>query len=231
MKKRVFYTEAAYVFGLIFMALGAAFTELANFGMSMVVAPTYIIHLKVSEYLPWFTFGVAEYAVQGVIIVLVTVIMRKFKASYLVSFLTAILYGTLLDGAIYLLSGIPNDSLGIRVLCFVAGTAFCAIAVSLFFHTYISPEAYELIVKELARKFSFNINKVKTAYDCINTLLSVILSFIFFGFGVFKGVGVGTVVCALINGALIGKISFFLEKSFRFENKMGWEKFFHKIIT
>lgn len=228
MKKRVFYTEVSYLLGLVFMAFGAAFTELANFGMSMVVVPTYILHLKVSEYIPWFTFGVAEYVVQGIIIALVTLIMGRFKASYLVSFLTALLYGTLLDGAMYLISGLATDLIAVRMLWFVMGMVFCAIAVSLFFHTYISPEAYELIVKELAKKFSFNINKVKTAYDCISTLLSVIMSFAFFGFGELKGMGIGTVICALINGFIIGKISFILDRLFRFENKMGWEKFFNK---
>ncbi len=68
MKKRVFYTEISYVLGLIIMAFGAAFTEKADFGMSMVVAPAYILHLKVSEFLPWFTFGVAEYIFQGFLI-------------------------------------------------------------------------------------------------------------------------------------------------------------------
>lgn len=208
------------------MAFGAAFTELANFGMSMVVAPTYVLHLKISEYLPWFTFGVAEYVVQGIIIALVAVVMGRFKLSYLFSFVTALLYGTMLDGAMYLLSFLPADYFALRVVWFALGTIFCAMAVSLFFHTYISPEAYELVVKELAQKFSFNINKVKTAYDCINTALALILSFAFFGFGVFRGVGIGTIVCAMINGFLIGKISIALEQHFCFKNKMSWEIFF-----
>ena len=228
MKKRVFYTEISYLLGLVIMAFGAAFTELANYGMSMVVAPTYVLYLKVSEYLPWFTFGVAEYVVQGIIIALVTVIMRRFKLSYLFSFVTALLYGTLLDAAMYLLSYLPADLVVFSVLWFVLGTVLCAIAVALFFHTYISPEAYELIVKELAQNFTFNINKVKTVYDCINTVLALVLSFYFFGFGVFRGVGIGTIICAVFNGFLIGRISLLLEHFFRFENKMPWEKIFQK---
>lgn len=228
MKKRVFYTEICYLLGLVIMAFGAAFTELSDFGMSMVVAPTYILHLKVSEYLPWFSFGVAEYVMQAVIIALVTAILRRFKLSYLFSFVTALLYGTLLDGAMYLLAFMPADQLALRVIWFAIGSVLCATAVSLFFHTYISPEAYELIVKELAKKFSWNINKVKTSYDCINTVLSVVMSFAFFGFGVLKGVGIGTIICAIFNGYLIGKITEVLEKYFTFENKMPWESFFNK---
>ena len=77
-----------------------------------------------------------------------------------------------------------------------------------------------LIVKEISSKFSININKVKTVYDCISASLSVILSVGFFGFGVFRGVGGGTLVCALINGYLIGKISTFMEQRFDFVNKL-----------
>lgn len=221
MKKRVFYTEVSYVLGLIIMAFGAAFTELANFGMSMIVAPAYILHLKVSEILPWFTFGVAEYCMQGVIVVLTVIIVRRFKISYLFSFITALLYGTILDRAIYAVSFCKNESLGVRILWFIVGSVLCSVAVSLFFSTYISPEAYELIVKEISVKFSININKVKTVYDCISASIAVILSFGFFGFGVFRGVGIGTIICALVNGWMIGKISAYLETKFEFVNKLG----------
>lgn len=226
MKKKVFYTELSYVFGLVIMAFAAAFTEKADFGMSMVVAPAYILHLKVSEFLPWFTFGVAEYIFQGLLIVVTVIVMRKFKMSYLFSFVTAVLYGTLLDGAMTLISTLPENTFAIRVVWYVLGTVLCSLAVSLFFHTYISPEAYELIVKELSRKLNYNINKVKTAYDCFSVVLGIIMSFSFFGFGVFEGVKLGTVICAFINGFLIGRFSKLLEKHFDFKNKFNIQKYF-----
>ena len=43
--KKVFYSELAYVFGMVILALGTAMMELADFGMSMVVAPAYLVHL------------------------------------------------------------------------------------------------------------------------------------------------------------------------------------------
>ena len=226
MKKRVFYTEISYILGLVIMAFAAAFTEKADFGMSMVVAPAYILHLKVSEFLPWFTFGVAEYVFQGLLIIITVLIMRKFKISYLFSFVTAVIYGTLLDGAMALISTLPENTFAFRMLWYILGTVFCSFAVSLFFHTYLSPEAYELIVKEVAQKFNFNINKVKTSYDCISVVLGIIMSFAFFGFGVFKGVGLGTIFCALINGFLIGRFSNLLEKYFDFKNKFRIQKYF-----
>ena len=43
--KRVFYTELAYAIGITVLALGTALMERADFGMSMVVAPAYLLHL------------------------------------------------------------------------------------------------------------------------------------------------------------------------------------------
>ena len=224
MKKRVFYTELAYVLGLIIMAFAAAFTEKASFGMSMVVAPAYILHLKISEILPWFTFGVAEYCFQGLLVVLTVVVMRRFKLTYLFSFVTAIIYGTCLDLAMKIIAPLPDATFFPRLMWYIIGTVFCSLAVSLFFHTYLAPEAYELIVKEISGKTRFNINKVKTVYDCISVVLGIILSFSFFGFGVFKGVGVGTILCALINGFLIGRFSALLEKFFCFKDLLSKKK-------
>ena len=65
MKKRVFYSEMAYILGLLILALGTAFMERANFGVSMVVAPAYILHLALKGQFPFFTFGMAEYTLQA----------------------------------------------------------------------------------------------------------------------------------------------------------------------
>ena len=224
--KNVFYTELSYVLGLVIMAFAAAFTEKANFGMSMVVAPAYILHLKVSQFLPWFTFGVAEYVFQGLLVLLTIVVMGRFKASYLFSFVTALIYGTLLDVAIQIIAGLPENTFAIRILWYVLGTVLCSFAVSLFFHTYLSPEAYELIVKELSAKFGCDINKVKTVYDCFSVVLGILLSFSFFGFGVFEGVKWGTMICALINGFLISRFTKLLEHFFVFKNRLKIEKYF-----
>ena len=98
--------------------------------------------------------------------------------------------------------------------------------VSMLFHTYISPEAYELFVKEISAKAKMDINRFKTLYDCASCLIAVIMSFAFFGFGVFEGVKLGTVFCALINGSLIGLCSRFYEKHFTFKDGLKLRCFF-----
>ena len=42
--KKTFYCEAAYAIGLACLALSTALMATADFGVSMVVAPAYILH-------------------------------------------------------------------------------------------------------------------------------------------------------------------------------------------
>ncbi|MBQ5392090.1 MAG: hypothetical protein IIU44_06945 [Spirochaetales bacterium] len=224
--RKTFYTELAYVLGLIFVALGVAFMEKPDFGVSMVVAPAYILHLKISETYSFFTFGMAEYTLQAVLLIIMALVLRRFKLSYLFSFVTAVIYGFILDLCMLLVSYVPMENMALRITYYTLGMVLCSIGISLFFHTYIAPEVYELFVKEVSSKYGVEIHRFKTGYDICSCLIGVILSFIFFGFGVFRGVKWGTIICALINGTLIGLCSKFLEQRFEFKDGLGLRKYF-----
>ena len=226
MNQKTFYTEIAYLLGLLILALGTAFMERADFGVSMVVAPAYLIHLKVSEVLPFFSFGMAEYTLQAVVILAMILILRRIKLSYFFSFVTAVLYGLTLDGAMALIALLPEGSFGVKLGWFLIGMLLCSIGVSLLFHTYISPEAYELFVKEISAKLQRDSHKCKTAYDCVSCLIAILLSFLFFGFGHFEGVKLGTIFCALVNGSLIGRCTAWFEKRWDFQDGLPFRKYF-----
>lgn len=226
MKKKVFYSELAYIVGLVSLALSAAFMERADFGVSMVVAPAYLLHLKVSQYLPFFSFGMAEYTLQAVLLIVMVIVIRKFRLSYLFSFVTAVVYGFVLDLSMMCVAFIPSELLVTRIILYIIGLLGCAIGVSLLFHTYISPEVYELFVKEVSGIMKIDINKFKTIYDLSSCVLAIIMSFMFFGLWHFEGVKIGTVVCALLNGVTIGMFSKLFDKFFVFEDKLRLRKFF-----
>lgn len=226
--KKVFYTEMAYVVGILILAFGTALMERADFGMSMVVAPAYILHLKISQYISFFSFGMAEYTLQAVLILLLSLIMRKFKRAYLFSFVTAVIYGLALDAVMLLVNILPPVGMTGRIVCYLIGLLFCSIGVAFLFHTYISPEAYELFVKEFSAKSGAAINIVKTVYDCISCFIGIALSFAFFGLWHFEGVKFGTIICAVVNGFIIGKCSKMLESVFDFKDALKLRGSFDK---
>ena len=225
---RIFYTELAYVVGMAVLAIGTALMEKADMGMSMVVAPAYLLHRKVSLTLPWFSFGMAEYVFQALLLVLLCLVMGRGKKSYLFSFATAVFYGLMLDLALAGAALFPAATMAGRLGCYLGGMVLCSLGVAMLFRTYISPEAYELFVKELSAKHGWTISRVKTIYDCSSCLVGLILSFAFFGFGNFVGVKGGTIFCALVNGWLIGRCSGVLEKTFTFRDGLPLAKYFEK---
>ena len=226
MKKMVFYTEIAYVMGLVFLAIGTALMERAEFGVSMVVAPAYLLYLKLSQNLPFFTFGMAEYMLQGTLLLVMIIVLRRFRISFLFSFVTAVIYGFALDGAMYIVALLPGAGVAARVAFYVLGMLACSLGVAMLFHTYISPEVYELWVKEMSARTRIKIDRYKTGYDCVSCLIGIVLSFLFFGFGRFEGVKLGTIICALVNGFIIGKCTLLMEKIWEFRDGLALRRYF-----
>ncbi len=221
--KKKFSTELAYVLGLLALAIGASLMIKANFGLTMIVAPAFVIHAKLQSVFSWLSLGMVEYLWQGILLLVMMLIVRRAKLSYLFSFVTAVVFGFMLDGCIYL-TGLLPAPMGLRVVYYLCGMLSCALGVALVFRTYISPEVHELLVKELASKFSVASHRVKMGYDCFCCAIAVILSLCFFGELV--GVGWGTIVCALINGFVIGKISKLFDKLFTFVDILPLRRFF-----
>ncbi len=221
-----FMSELAYALALPLLAFGVALMEKADFGVSMVVAPAYLLHLKLVMIHPFFTFGALEYMVQGALLIVLCIVLRSFRPAYLFSFVTAVLYGFILDGCMLLCAPFPVGSFLWRLLWYVLGMLFCSLGVSLMFHTYLAPEVYELFVKEISAKFRLRITRVKTVYDISSALVGVLLSFLFFGLWHFEGVKLGTVLCALVNGFLIGLCSKFLDRTFVFYDRFPLRKHF-----
>ena len=226
MEKRTLYTELAYVLGMVGLSFSVALMTRADFGVSMVVAPAYLLYLKVSAAVPFFTFGMAEYTLQAVLLLLTAVAVKKLRPYFLFSFVTAVLYGFLLDGWMLLVRHFPAESFALRCLWYVLGILLGAVSIACFFKTYIAPEVYELLVKELAEKLKKPTHRVKTVYDCVSCAVSVLMSFAFFGLWRFEGVKLGTVICALVNGFLIGRCTAFLEARFSFRDALPWRRFF-----
>ena len=229
MKKRTLTEEIAYLLGILCMAAGVACVSASNFGYSMIVAPAYLLFAKLGGLI---SFGTAEYLFQGLLLIVMCLCVRRFRVQYLFSFVTAVVYGYTFDLMLWLVGFVPSAGLPERILLFAVGTGFISISVALFVRTYLAPEVYELFVRELAVNYNIPFGRVKLSYDCISCAGSIVLSVILFGGGVFtdfsfaalgeaivsgyvlEGIGIGTVVAALINGPLITLCGRWLDQHF-----------------
>lgn len=212
MKKLNFPSELAYLCAILLLSLAVALLSAADFGVSMIVAPAYLLSLK----LGFLTFGQAEYVIQAILFVILCLVLKRFRPIYFVSFLTCILYGLVLDGWRRLPLLNPNVTepgsmgLSLRIVLFLIGVLLTSFSIALFFETYLYPQLYDFFVKSVTERYHLKLSVFKTCFDLTFLLISVLLTFLFFG--TIKGIGIGTVIMACINGTLIGFFSGLLKR-------------------
>ena len=80
------FNEIGWLIGIIVLALSICLMSKSGFGVSMVVSPAYIIHLAVVDKLPWYTFGTSGYIFQAVMLIIMCVVIGKFRWRFLLSF-------------------------------------------------------------------------------------------------------------------------------------------------
>lgn len=205
MKKIKISSELAYAAALFLVSLSSAMIIASDIGISVLGALQYILCRKFT----FFSYGQWEYVIEGVLFVIFCVIMGKVKLLYFGSFITGVIFGTLVDFwrmVVPILNpnvtAVGSFSMPGRLALFFGGELICALAIAIFFHSYLCPQVYELFVKGISEKYKLDMAKFKLCFD---------LSFLLFGFaatlvlfGKIEGIGVGTVVIAAINGPLIG---------------------------
>lgn len=227
MKKIKISSELVYVLGVIVLSFATAMLAAADFGLSMVVAPAYIVSQKVA----FLTFGQAEYVVQGILFIIFCLIMRKVKALYFFSFLSGIIYGAVLD---IWRAAIPHFNpelfapgtlpVSVRGVYFIIGFLLNSLGVTLYFKTYFYPQVYEFFVKGISKKYGVELSKFKIGFDMSCLAVAVILSVTFLHR--IEGIGIGTIILACCNGILIGAFGKWIDR--HFEIYARWEHFSEK---
>lgn len=213
-KKITISSELIYILAPLITALGTVILTMADYGISMLVAFPYIISLKISV----LTFGQISYIIQGLLFILLMIMLRKIKALYIFSFISAFIFGITLDfwqkilSWTDLVSYAADAKTGLRIIIFIVGFLLNAFGVTLYFKTYFYPQVYEFFVKEISKKYKIPFHRFKHCFDI--AFLGIDICLACFLFHRLRGIGAGTVLIALLNGPLIHRYDDFLERYF-----------------
>ena len=212
-KKLRLPAEISYAVSILLLSFSVAMIAAADFGVSMIVAPAYILSLRFG----FLTFGQSEYIVQALLFAALCLILRRVKLTYFFSFVSCLIYGAVLDLwrlAVPLLNPnvTPPGSMSFPVRCVLlgAGMVLTSFSVALFYRTYLYPQVYDFFVKAVCERFSLNRTKFKIGFDACSLLLAVTLSLLFFHR--FNGIGVGTLIMTALNGVMIGLFGKLLDR-------------------
>ena len=212
MKQIKIPAELLYILSILLLALSVAMITCTDFGISMIVAPAYILSQKIGV-----TFGQSEYIVQGVLFVVFCIAMRRVKLVYFSSFLTGLFYGAVLDlwrvliphfnPAVTVSGALP---LPLKIVYFVCGMTLTSLSIAMIFRVYLYPQVYDFFVKGLSERYHLNRTRFKQGFDVSCLLVSCVMTLLLFR--KFIGVGFGTLIMTACNGFLIGFFDKWLEK-------------------
>ena len=217
MNKVKISSEVAYLIGIILMAFSVAMITAANFGVSMLIAPSLILSMKFN----FLTFGQWEYIIQGTLFIIMCIWVKKIKPIYFFAFFSSIAFATFLDLFRLLPFAKPEfylafeNSLTIRILLLVVADLLIGISLAFAFKSYLYPQTTDFFTKCITFKFNYSLAKFKLIFDIVFLTISILLSLCLFKG--FQGIGIGTVVITLFNGPLIGFFTKLYDKIFVFE--------------
>lgn len=205
MKKIEICDEFIYISGAILLSLATAMLSAADFGLSVIVSPAYLISLRI----PFLTFGQAEYIIQGILFLLYCIIMRQVKILYFGAFLSGVIYGFFLDTWRFLIPHFNPEiyppgtlTMPTRTFYFIIGFFINILGATLYFKNRFYPQVYEFFIKGISEKYHIDISKFKLRFDLSFLLLTLFLSLLLFH--KLMGIGAGTLIMACCNGPLIG---------------------------
>jgi len=216
-------SELFWLFGVIFVALGVAICSKADLGVSMIAAPAFVVHDAIAPLWSGFSIGTTEYIIQGLMLIVLCIAVRRFNWRYLLAFVVAVIYGYTFDFFSWVLGSAPFDAVWLRYVMLIVGDIVTAFGVACFFHTYMPLQVHELFVAEIASRFNIGINKVKRVFDISLLALSLVLAFTLFGdvatfdwstiyYTSFHSIGLGTLITTLINSPIIALMSKLIDK-------------------
>ena len=207
-RKNLRFSEGFFLLGLLLLGLGTAFMAKADFGLSAIIAPSYVL-AEIFGTAP----GTMNYLFYTALLLLLCLIRRGARVEYLFVFLTALLFGWIVNGWTWALRGVTVTTLPARIPLYCVGLILSSFSLALIFQSYFPPQAPELFVKEISALAGWDMYRVKHAYDILSLILAITLSLLCLGR--LRHVGIGTVVNALINGPTIGFFAHRLERRWR----------------
>lgn len=166
-----------------------------------------------SEVFPKISLGTWTYLFQGLLVLSLMVMRKKFVPSYLFSFVVGFVFGELLDVHELWISVLPT-ALPFRFLYFVISYVLICIGIAISNRCKLPIIPTDLFPRELADITKAGYPKIKIGFDV--ACLAVTAALTFFCLGHLEGLGIGTILAAFTMGKGVGIVGTLLDRHFRF---------------
>lgn len=209
----VFRGELALLVAVAINSFGVVLMLYSGTGISAISSVPYAFSCVFSA----VTLGTWTYIFQGLLVLTLMILRKKFVPQYLFSFVVGFVFGELLDVHEMWINVLPT-AIGWRVLYFVASYILICIGIALSNRCGLPIIPTDLFPRELAGITKVKYSRIKIGYDVTCLTITALMTLIILGH--LDGLGIGTILAAFTMGKVIGMIGDKMDQHVRFESFM-----------
>ena len=202
-KKVTLRGELALLIVILINSMGVVLMLRSGSGISAISSVPYAFSLV----FPTLTLGTWTYIFQGLLVLSLMILKKRFVPSYLFSFVAGFAFGKMVDIHEIWINTLPL-TIPLRVFYFVASYLILCFGIAL------SNRCKLLFPRDLSEIIKKPYSKVKITFDV--TCLFVTACMTFLCLGHISGLGIGTVAAAFTMGKTIGVIGDAIDKKVEF---------------
>lgn len=189
--------ELALLVVVLINSLGVVLMLYSGSGISAISSVPYAF----SEVFTKVSLGTWTYIFQGLLVLSLMIMRKKFVAPYLFSFVVGFAFSEMLDVHERWINVLPT-AIGYRVIYFIISYLLLCIGIALSNRCQMPIVPTDLFPRELSQITSITYPKIKISFDVICLAVTALLTGI--GLGHIKGLGVGTIAAAFTMGKGVG---------------------------
>ncbi len=166
-----------------------------------------------SKVLPVLLLGTWTYIFQGLLVLSLMIMRKRFVPSYLFSFVVGFVFGKLLDVHELWINILP-DNITMRIVYFILSYIILCFGIAISNRCLLPITPTDLFPRELADITKVSYSKIKIGFDV--SCLAVTAGLTFFCLGHLDGLGIGTIVAAFTMGKGVSIAGNLIDRKFGF---------------
>ena len=192
-----------FVFGLLIMSFGVAFSIKSTFGTTPISSISYSLALCTG-----IDIGITTFIFNAALIFIQMIILRShFKPRRLLQFINCFLFGYFTDVALFVVYclNIP-DTLIINIILIFVSIFLIAFGIFVYMPANIAPLPGEGCVESVAIVTGWRFSSIKIAFDTIMVVIAFLMCYFFYT-NPFASVNIGTIISAVMVGFTLRQIA------------------------
>ena len=198
---------------VVINSLGVVLMLYSGSGISAISSVPYAF----SEVFKNISLGTWTYIFQGLLVLSLMIMRKKFVVPYLFSFVVGFTFSEMLDVHEMWINVLPT-AIGYRVLYFIISYLLLCIGIALSNRCGLPIIPTDLFPRELADITKVQYSRIKISFDVICLAVTALMTCIILGH--LDGLGIGTILAAYTMGKVIGMIGVKMDHHVRFESFM-----------